>query len=126
MPNCSLLYTRVLLIIHKLPYPGQTQSPLVASTRVLLAVESHARPLLNLVCTQLLASRSRSISLVLAQVHATKHVARQQEVSQRRILDNFESLAQGGWGRGLLRFAGCSRSSCWVSIPIIILLTGVT
>ena len=80
-----------------------TQTPSTANTRVLLAVEPHARPLLNLVCTQLLASRNRSVSLMLAQVHATKHVVKQQEVSQRRILDNFESLAVGEWGYRLVQ-----------------------
>ena len=116
MPNCSPVSPVRVIALTVISW--HTQTPLAASTRVLLAVEPHARPLLNLVCTQLMASRNRSFSLVLAQVNATRHVARQQEVSQRRILDNFQSLAHGGWvgGRGLLWLVGFNLSRSWSSL----------
>jgi len=62
----------------------------------MVTVEPHARAILNLVCSQILAPRNRGDKLLLAQVQAmNKSMTKQQESNQRRILDNFESLAIG-------------------------------
>ena len=67
----------------------------MSNTRVMMTVEAHSRKLLHIVCTQLLGSRSRADKLILAQVHATNGITRQQESSGKRIVENFESLALG-------------------------------
>ncbi|GAX80160.1 hypothetical protein CEUSTIGMA_g7598.t1 [Chlamydomonas eustigma] len=71
-----------------------TPNPSATSMKMMVAVESHARPVLSLVCSQLLAGRDRD-KLFLALVSATSHLTRNQLANQRRLLESFESTALG-------------------------------
>uniref|UniRef100_A0A7R9VV27 Uncharacterized protein n=1 Tax=Chlamydomonas euryale TaxID=1486919 RepID=A0A7R9VV27_9CHLO len=67
--------------------------PFTKGLRVMLHVEPHARPLLGLVCEQLLAGRARADQLLLAQVANVHNLTRKQIANNRRLFDNFQNLA---------------------------------
>ncbi|KAG1666588.1 hypothetical protein FOA52_000555 [Chlamydomonas sp. UWO 241] len=68
--------------------------PASKGLRVMLNVEPHARALLAMVCTRLLAPRGRADQLLLAQASVQRNLTRQQAANNRRLFDNFAHLAR--------------------------------
>eukprot|EP00798_Chlamydomonas_sp_ICE-L_P015971 gene15971-22102_t len=65
-----------------------------AGFRYMAVVEGHSKNMLQHVCTRLV-DMNRGDKMLLAQVLATRHLTRQQQVNSRRIVDNFHSICHG-------------------------------
>lgn len=63
--------------------------------RVMLNVEPHSRSLLQMICTRLMTLRARGDKLFLAQVSKSENLTRAQSGNNRRVFDNFQTLALG-------------------------------